>query len=244
MKALSLLMGGKCSFIDFNRLRSTQLGPRPSGWGCGCGNNNHKVPWQPPFLCTSGTRWEGFLGPGFSTPAGPTETTAALPAASRCRKKKQFSHYFPFNPGFKSVTRCLAGSEGEKQVKQRLRKGIATLIPPAEATEIPLGTQDHFTSKHCWNEIMDFFFFLFLSHRMSTLFRRLLSFTHKSHYLELVHREVRTQKVWAWGTRCLMETHWLAAAQQKHHTISCVFSTSLLPKISRLHLRGDSLTGA
>lgn len=66
-------------------------------------------------------QWLGMVArSGFHTAAGPTEVTAALRAASTC----QMSHYFPFNLVFRSVTRCLSGSEGEKQVKQRLREGM------------------------------------------------------------------------------------------------------------------------
>lgn len=61
---------------------------------------------------------------GFQTAAGPTVTTAALWAALTC----QVSHYFLFNLVFKSVASCLSGSEGEKQVKQRLRKGMTPSV--------------------------------------------------------------------------------------------------------------------
>jgi len=92
-------------------------------------------------------------GSGFHTTAGPME----MPGCLQVQKNEQVSHCLPFNLTFKSVTRCLSGLSGEKQVKQRLRKGVATLFLPAEATGIPVGTQDGFTSKHCWNGLMDIF---------------------------------------------------------------------------------------
>lgn len=59
------------------------------------------------------------------------------------------------------LLRCLSGSEGgeagKTEAKER-REAVGTLIPPAEATDIPVDTQDCFTSKHCCNGLMDFFF--------------------------------------------------------------------------------------
>lgn len=42
MKVLPLLMAGKCSFMDCERLCNTQAWPAAR-----CGNDSSKVPWQP-----------------------------------------------------------------------------------------------------------------------------------------------------------------------------------------------------
>lgn len=50
------------------------------------------------------------------------------------------------------------GGEAGKTEAKRRHEGTGTLLLPAEATEIPVGTRGHFTSKHCWDGLMDFFF--------------------------------------------------------------------------------------
>ena len=156
------------------------------------------------------------------------------------QKKKRVSHYLPFNLVFNSVTRCPSGSEGEKQTKQRLRKGIATLILPAEATKIPVGSQDHFTSQHCWNGLMNIFFSLLIKSQDEYA---LLS-------LALIHSQI-----WLFGAGASGGTNarkrfglggpgiwWRLTGsrllsilargrpEQKCHRFLCVLSASLLPK--------------
>lgn len=53
--------------------------------------------------------------------------------------------------------RLRRGEAGKTEAKER-HEAIAALILPAEATKIPVGTQDRSTSKHGWNGLMDIFF--------------------------------------------------------------------------------------
>lgn len=78
------------------------------------------------------------------------------------------------------------GEAGKIEAKER-HEAIGTLILPAEATEIPAGTQDCFTSEHCGNGLMDSFFsLLFKSQEEYTVL-----YTHSLTYLT----------TWSWCTR-------------------------------------------